>query len=147
MPRRELRRASLLDEHMLMKNTRTVRAHESLRNRRSDTVFDEIPERFNAMPVAVIAEEAPRRFLGRVVPERRSRISGVVLHAFAQHFDPVREHPAQDGGAVTLKDFPFRGQHAALLSRLIKRQRTLGLVATRLPLTKEPASLKVLSFQ
>src|SRR5471030_844768 len=115
MPWREFRRAGFLHQHMFVKDACTLRAHQSLSHRSSRTMLDEILERFNALPVAVVAKEAPGCFLGRVVPERRSRMSGVVLHTFTQRLDPVLEHSAQDGGAVQLKRFPFCCQHAALL--------------------------------
>src|ERR1700710_289824 len=107
MPWSELRRAGFLHQHMLVKNACMLRAHQSLSYRRRRTVLDKIPERFNALPVAVIAEETPGCFLRCVVPERRSWMSGVIFHAFAQGLDPVFKHSAQDGGAVQLERFPF----------------------------------------
>jgi hypothetical protein len=98
-----------------MEDACALRAHQRLRYGRRRAVFDKILERLDALPVAVIAEETARGFLRRLVPERRTWMRRVVLHAFAQGLHPVLEHAAQYDCTVTFKRFPFCSKHGVLL--------------------------------
>lgn len=111
MPRCRLVRARLLHEHMFMEDACALRLHQFACDAGRRTFLDEASKRFDALPVAIVAEEAPRRLSGGVVAKVRPRLSDVHLHARAQCRNPVREYTAQYSGAIPRKRFLLFFQH------------------------------------
>ncbi len=102
MPRRGLGRAGLLDQDVFVEHLHRLRLHDAPGNGSRRRLADKVIERRNALPVAVVLEEAPA-FAGPYVLDGKGAGLGQVLRkAVAQPFDPVGEGAAQYQHAVAL---------------------------------------------
>src|SRR5258708_33040917 len=115
MPRRQLARAGLLDQDMLMEEPRGARAHQLTGNFRGGAPEDEVAVFRNPSPIAVVADEPPGAAAGRIDALIGPRFPEIAIDAGSERLDPFPEQaPEKNRAPPGDRPDPHPGKHRRL---------------------------------
>ncbi len=128
MPGRRLGRARFLDQHMVVEELRRGRPHRGGGGLGDRRVLDHSAEFGNALPIAVIVEEAARLARPGAFHREGAGFAHIALDTSLDHTDPVRAQAAQDDGAIAPESFHLVGGHRVFsLTKSTKARNAPGI--------------------